>query len=126
MTQLAAVSEVPTREAGIVKVREITLAEIRAHLAGAEGREQAAAAGAEAPDRGDLFVASVLGGFSIGDLKRFTDLDDARCSRLTPSEFRAVFETVKALNPDFFAVLDQWAADLVERMTSGLTLSEAP
>jgi len=126
MTQLAAVSEVPTREAGIVKVREITLAEIRAHLAGAESREQAPAAGGESPDRGDLFVASVLGGFSIADLKRFTDLDDERCSRLTPSEFKAVFERVKALNPDFFAVLDQWAADLVERMTSGLTLSEAP
>lgn len=126
MTQLAAIDEVPTRKAGMVKVREITLAEIRAHLAGAESREQAPAAGADVPDRGDLFVASVLGGFSINDLKRFTDLDEDRCSLLTPSEFKAIFEKVKALNPDFFAVLDQWSADLVERMTSGLTLSGAP
>lgn len=123
MTQLAAVVEVPTGRAGMVKVREITLAEVRAHLAGAAARESDAPT---APDRGELFIGTLLGGFSLEDLKRFTDLDDARIGGVTPSEFRAIFAKVKDLNPDFFAVLDQWADNLVDSMTSGLTSSVAP
>lgn len=125
MTQLAAVVDVPTEKAGAVLVREITLGEVRAHLAAAAAREQATADVGVQPDGADLFVGSLLGGFSRDDLKRFTDLTDERLELVTPSEMKKVYAVVKDLNPDFFAVLDQWAAALVGDMMSGLTSSEA-
>lgn len=126
MTQLAAVVDVPTEKAGAVLVREITLGEVRAHLAAAAAREQAAPDSAGQLDAGALFVGSLLGGFGPADLKRFSDLTDERLELLTPSELKKVYEAVKSLNPDFFAVLDQWADALVERMTSDPISNGAP
>lgn len=114
--------EVDCGLAGTVVVRELTLSEIRAHLAFVEARESAESRAVVARD--ELIDVTLLGGLTTADLLRFTDLDESRVGHLTPSAARVLLAAVKELNPDFFAMLDQWQALLIERVQAGLILSE--
>lgn len=78
-----------------VEVRELVVADIRAWLAGLETAQA---------DQTDILDATLFDEFSLADLVRMTSLTTADMEALSPSELRQVFDAVKAVNADFFAM----------------------
>lgn len=98
-----------------VLVRELTVSEVRAHLAALP--DQLAHA--------DLIGACLVDGVLLADLPRFTDLQPHEMETLTPSQIRALWEEVKTINTDFFTLM----ARLVQRggvQTDPDTPADAP
>lgn len=79
----------------IVEVYELTVADIRAWLAGLETAQA---------EQTDILDATLFEEFSLADLTRMTSLTAADMEALSPSELRQVFDAVKAVNADFFAM----------------------
>lgn len=77
-----------------VEVFELTVADIRAWLAGLE-TDQAAT---------DILDATLFTEFSLSDLARMTSLTAADMEALSPSELSLVFYAAKRVNADFFAM----------------------
>lgn len=79
-----------------VTVKELTVGEIRAWLAGVTER----AAG------GDVVDVALLDedGATLGDIKNMSDLTVAEIDDLTPSELAAVLASIKEVNRSFFTM----------------------
>lgn len=75
-----------------VKVKELTLGEIRAWL-----KESATAPG-------DVIDATLFEDFDAQDLRYMTDLRADQLDTLTPSECRALAAICEEVNADFFAM----------------------
>lgn len=75
-----------------VKVKELTLGEIRAWL-----KESATAPG-------DVVDATIFEDFDVQDLRYMTDLQADQLDTLTPSECRALAAICQEVNADFFAM----------------------
>lgn len=76
-----------------VTVRELTVGEIRAWLAGLAGLQL------------DLVDALLLGDITPQDLARLSSLTLAQVETLTPSQLRLVLDAAREVNADFFALL---------------------
>lgn len=87
-------TEVIETSAGPVNVRELTVGEVRAWLAGLE---------LQAAKPVDVVDDALFEGFSLADLPLFTesvyDVDS-----LSQSDIRNIHEAAKRINPDFFAL----------------------
>lgn len=76
-----------------VIVRELTLAELRAHLvrmASAEGGWR------------DALEVYLIEGWDMADVPLFTDLTVEDLAPMRPSEIRKVMGAIERMNPDFF------------------------
>jgi hypothetical protein len=92
--------EKPLELAGqAVTVRELTVGEVRAWLADAEGQ-----VGRDADGMPDIIGLWLLDECSFGDLKRMSDVSDERLNDLTDSDLRALVDACKDLNPGFFGL----------------------
>ena len=75
----------------LVQVRELTVAEIRAWLAGKAAL-------------GDLVDSALFEDFSVTDLAVLTNLPAAEIDNLTPRQIKSVMAKAQEVNPDFFAM----------------------
>lgn len=84
-----------------IQVREMTVAEARAWLAGMDATD------------GDLLdVGFDVEGVSLHDLRHFTSADAATLDALTPAQLGRLAREAKELNPDFFR-LKAWRQGLI-------------
>lgn len=98
-----------------VQVRELTIAEIRAWLAGKAAL-------------GDLVDSSLFEEFSLSDLAVLTNLQPADIDALTPGQIRVVMAKAQEINQDFFAMRARMVTmgrGLLSEMNGSPTLSEA-
>ena len=82
-----------------VTVRELTVGEVRAWLADAEGQAQRDADGMP-----DIVGLLLLEDCTFGDLKRMSDVSDGQLNDLTGSDLRVLVDACKDLNPGFFGL----------------------
>lgn len=101
-----------------VKIRELSVAEIRAMLVGE------AVVSSEPPTALDvaLWGMDPLGAIDLSpaDIYRFTDLTPGASERMTMSQRRALVDRVREVNAGFFDLVEKWpavVAELVKRMT---------
>ena len=97
MTGLAVTRTVVIGEGGdaplAVTVRELTVAEIRAWLADVQQAQGA-----------DLVDVLLLKDTTLQDLMRMSSLSMDQINQLTPSQLRAVLDTAREINADFFVL----------------------
>lgn len=82
----------------LVKVRELTVGEIRAWLRDLENVETV-----------DLVDGGLFDAFSLSDVGRVTDLSAEEIDGMTPSEIEAVVEAAREVNENFFALRSRLA-----------------
>lgn len=101
-----------------VKIRELSVAEIRKMLAGES------VVSSESPTALDVALWGMDPlepiDLSPADIYRFTDLTAEDAERLTMSQRRALVQRVREVNGDFFGLVEKWpgvVAELMRRMT---------
>lgn len=101
-----------------VKIRELSVAEIRAMLVGE------AVVSSEPPTALDvaLWGMDPLSAIDLSpsDIYRFTDLTPGAAERMTMSQRRALVDRVREVNAGFFDLVEKWpgvVAELVRRLT---------
>lgn len=82
-----------------VTVHELTVGEVRAWLADAEGQVPKDANGTP-----DVVALWLLDDCTLGDLARMSDVTPEQLSGLTDSTLRELVAACKALNPGFFGL----------------------
>lgn len=94
-----------------VKVRELTIAEIREWLAKAQVSE-----GEGTPDVVTMLLFNDL---SLDEMQEFTDITSEEISGATPSQLEEIKEFCKKVNSHFFALRDQLMEIGLQAMGSG-------
>lgn len=90
-------TETVATNAGPVIVRELTVGEVRAWLAGLE---------AKAAQQVDVVDDALFEEFSLADLPLFAPTEDGSINidAMTQSDVRNIHEAAKRINPDFFTL----------------------
>lgn len=94
-----------------VRLRELTVADIRAWLAAVETRAA----------ESDLVGLTLFADMALDDLVRMTDLTADDLEAMTPSALAEVAAAVREVNAGFFAMRGRWIAPVSAPASSGST-----